>query len=112
MFPNKKDGVIWIEKLYNENDANSLSKTSGKDADLTGILGTALNDDGMLLPNENNKVELTGKYLKINGERQPNNIFQKYKRILEEESGIELNKNSKLQFNIEGKTPKRRYRTF
>jgi hypothetical protein len=112
MFPNQKDGGIWIDKLDNENDANSLSKTSGKDADLTGILGTALNDDGMLLPNENNKVELTGKYLKINGERQPNNIFQKYKRILEEESGIELNKNSKLQFNIEGKIPKRRYRSF
>lgn len=108
IFPDQKDGGIWIDELDNDHP----NTESRKDANLAEILGAALNYDGMLLPNENNKVELTGKYLKINGEKQPNNIFQKYKRILEEESGIELNKNSKLQFNLEGKTSKRKYRSF
>lgn len=107
-FPNQIDRGIWIEDSEDEYH-NSKNR---KDVNLTDILGAALNYDGMLLPGESNKVELTGKYLKINGEKQPNNIFQKYKRILEEESGIELNKNSKLQFNLEGKTSKRKYRSF
>ncbi|MBK8626194.1 MAG: hypothetical protein IPN86_11705 [Saprospiraceae bacterium] len=45
-------------------------------------IGNALNRDGLLIPNQSNKVELTGKHLKINGEKQPNNIYQKYRRIL------------------------------
>jgi hypothetical protein len=43
-----------------------------------------LNKDGLLIPGQENKVELTGKHLKINGEKQPTNIYQKYKRIFEE----------------------------
>jgi beta-lactamase regulating signal transducer with metallopeptidase domain len=76
------------------------------------IIGNALNRDGLLIPNESNKVELTGKHLKINGEKQPGNIYQKYRRIFEEESGTTLQKNSRLQFNIEGKVAKRKYRVY
>lgn len=80
--------------------------------DVTDALGDALNRDGFLIPNEQNKVELTGKYLKINGEKQPDNIFRKYKRIFESESGIALERNSKIHFNFEGKESKRKYRTY
>ncbi|HRO09013.1 MAG TPA: hypothetical protein PK047_09105 [Saprospiraceae bacterium] len=110
-----KNQGIWIDKL-DENSGNAdnqRGKTTGsKDVNLTEILGNALNYDGMLLPEVNNKVEITGKYLKINGEKQPTNIFEKYKRILEEESGLELQKDSRLRFNVMGKVSKRKYRTF
>ena len=110
-FPDNRDfrgnNGLWIDEMDKEATADTP-----KDANLTEILGNALNNDGMLLPEQMNKVELTGKYLKINGEKQPNNLFEKYKRILEETSGIELNKNSKLKFDIAGKTPKKRYRSF
>lgn len=76
------------------------------------IIGNALNKDGLLLPGQENKVELSGKNLKINGEKQPNNIFQKYKRIFEEESGATLKKNSKLEFNFMGVTSKRKFRVY
>ncbi len=76
------------------------------------IIGNALNKDGLLLPGQENKVELSGKNLKINGEKQPNNIFQKYKRIFEEESGTTLKKNSKLEFNFMGVTSKRKFRVY
>ncbi|MFZ1752026.1 MAG: M56 family metallopeptidase, partial [Saprospiraceae bacterium] len=56
----------------------------------TEALGSSLNRDGFLIPGKENKVELTGKYLKINGEKQPENIYQKYKRIFEEQSGAVL----------------------
>jgi beta-lactamase regulating signal transducer with metallopeptidase domain len=76
------------------------------------ILGDALNRDGFLIPGKVNKVELTGKHLKINGEKQPSNIWNKYKSIVEEVYGSPLNKNSKLEFSIMGKEPKRKYRIF
>jgi hypothetical protein len=75
-------------------------------------LGNALNKDGLLIPGQENKVELSGKHLKINGEKQPNNIYQKYKRIFEEASGSTLEKNSKLQFNFLGKESKRKFRVY
>ncbi len=76
------------------------------------ILGHSLNKDELLIPNKTNKIELTGKYLRINGERQPNNIWNKYKRIFEEASGSTLQKNSRIVFELEGKEPKRKYRSF
>lgn len=83
-----------------------------KNKNFSDVIGNTLNRDGLLIPNQKNKVELTGKFLKINGEKQPNNIYQKYKRIFEEVSGTTLEKNSKLQFSFEGKESKRKYRVY
>lgn len=85
---------------------------SNKENSFSDAIGNALNRDGLLIPNQTNKVELTGKHLKINGEKQPNNIYQKYKRIFEEESGTSLSKSSKLQFSFEGKEAKRKYKVY
>jgi len=76
------------------------------------IIGNSLNRDGLLLPGQENKVELTGKHLKINGEKQPSNIYQKYKRIFEEQSGTVLEKNSRLEFSFLGKESKRKYKVY
>ncbi len=112
-FPNMKPfhgGIDVEDGLFDGAlDDTGMPKINESYAD---IIGNALNRDGLLLPNEANKVELTGKHLKINGEKQPNNIYQKYRRIFEEESGTTLQKNSKLQFNIEGKVAKRKYRVY
>jgi hypothetical protein len=74
------------------------------------VLGNQLNKDGLLIPNKENKVELTGKNLKINGEKQPSNIWHKYKRIFEEETGTTLEKKSNISFHFWGKEAKRKYR--
>ncbi len=65
-------------------------------------VGYELNRDGLLIFEKENKVELTGKHLKINGQKQPDNIYEKYKRIFEESSGIPVTKNSHLEFKILG----------
>lgn len=92
------EGVFGLEKRDSKNFSEAL--------------GNALNRDGLLIPGQENKVELTGKHLKINGEKQPGNIYQKYKRIFEEQSGTTLQKNSKLEFNFTGKESKRKYRVY
>jgi hypothetical protein len=62
-----------------------------------------LNEDGLIKIGENNEVELSGKHLKINGDKQPNNIYEKYKRIFEESTGMKLTPDSKVKFDIIGK---------
>jgi len=112
-------------RIYEFNDENTFEAPFGNFPDnlpgfevspenksFSDAIGNALNRDGLLLPGEKNKVELTGKYLKINGEKQPNNIYQKYKRIFEEESGTGLQKNSKLEFLFDGKVSKRKYKVY
>ncbi|MCZ2336604.1 MAG: hypothetical protein LC127_00120 [Chitinophagales bacterium] len=103
-----------LNDSWNSRNDEPSTPSSGivKPEDYKKILGDALNQDGFLIPNELNTVEITGKYLRINGEKQPNNIYQKYRRILEESSGIILQKNSKLKFDIEGKPSNKKYRTF
>lgn len=89
-----------------------LERVIPESKNFTDVLGAELNYDGLLIPNKSNKVELSGKHLKINGEKQPTNIWLKYKRIFEQESGTVLEKNSKLDFTFEGKPSKRILRSY
>jgi hypothetical protein len=103
-FKNFGDAPLFDELIEDEISTNN--------SNFAEILGNSLNKDELLIPNQTNKIELTGKYLKINGERQPTNIWNKYKRIFEETSGSTLQKSSKIVFDFEGKAPKRKYRSF
>ena len=69
-------------------------------------IGRSLNQDGLLKIGTENEVELTGKHLKINGEKQPSNIHDKYKRIFEKSTGMNLTDDSKVKFNVTGKESK------
>lgn len=106
-----RDGDFFSGPNIDGEDDMDIRGESGS-RNFSETIGNALNRDGLLIPNEQNKVELTGKYLKINGDKQPQNIFHKYKRIFEEASGSTLQKNSRLEFNFEGKESKRKYRVY
>ncbi|MFT4534116.1 MAG: hypothetical protein ACI9P5_001468, partial [Saprospiraceae bacterium] len=75
-------------------------------------IGAALNRDGLLKEYKSNKIELSGKHLKINGEKMPKALFNKYKNIYQETTGAPLTKRSKMIFDVEGKPSKRKVRTF
>jgi beta-lactamase regulating signal transducer with metallopeptidase domain len=87
-----------------------IERGFGREKNINEILGNQLNADGLLIPGKENKVELSGKNLKINGEKQPSNIWNKYKRIFEEETGNVMEKKSRISFHFWGKEAKRRYR--
>ena len=69
----------------------------------TDKLIQALSKDGFLQKEDLNKIELSGKHLKINGEKQPSNIYQKYKKIYEDSVGHELSKDSKIKLDYQHK---------
>jgi len=56
--------------------------------------------DRLVDKNSVSQVELSGKKLKINGEKQPSNIWKKYKDIYEEATGLKLTKRSKVEIEI------------
>jgi len=66
-------------------------------------IGYELRKDRLIATGEVSEIELSGKHMKVNGDKQPKNIWNKYKEIFEEESGIILSKDSKLKFKVEGK---------
>ncbi len=74
-------------------------------------LARELNRDGLLIIGENNKIELSGKYLKINGDKQPENIWRKYKALYEENTGAILTRGSKIELEIIGKKSKRLFKS-
>lgn len=83
-----------------------------KNRSIADQLGSKLNKDGLLELDQENEVELTGKHLKINGDKQAKNIFSKYKREYEEIMGMELTKDSKIKFNYTGSLKKERKMKF
>lgn len=67
----------------------------------------ALLSDGLIQPEEENTLELTDKYLKINGEKQPTNIWKKYRKIYESQLGHELMAGSKVKLKERTKAKSR-----
>jgi len=65
------------------------------------IISKELSQDGFLNKEKNNKIELSGKHLKINGEKQASNIHQKYKKLYEAAFGHELTDDSKIKFQVD-----------
>lgn len=60
----------------------------------------SLIDDAFVSGNTKSKVELTDTYLKIDGEKQPSNIYRKYKKIFESTTGLKLNKKTKIELEV------------
>lgn len=93
-----------------------LFETHVRPSNPTDILLSELSKDGFIPDTGTHKIELTGKYLKINGDKQPANIFNKYKKIFEKELGHELTKSSKIKIEADLKDIKakelKRKRTF
>jgi hypothetical protein len=80
---------------------------------LTEIIEKQLKKDGLLKSGKTNKIELNNKQLKINGEKMPEVIFEKYKKLYEWETGLSMAKGNQLVLEIEHKEENNRtYKAF
>lgn len=94
----KNDEVFDISSIFKDNQ--SLFSLSNEKQTVSDIITSTLINDEIIDLTMDNEVEMTGKYLKINGEKQPSNLWKKYKKIYERSTGITLQKNSKLHIGI------------
>jgi|GEM_PF-952040 len=92
------------ENLEEERESFKGLFDKPKSQTVADIISRKLLEDDLIDERGETKVELTGKRMKINGEKQPTNIWKKYKRIYESNTGLELTKDSKLIINISDAT--------
>lgn len=59
--------------------------------------------DGLIEPGAEVEVQLTPDKLKINGEKMPETIHQKYLELYEQQQGMELTGNSRVEFTTKSK---------
>ncbi len=69
---------------------------------VSDIISHRLSQDELIEIGKENVIELSGKNMKINGDKQPKNIWKKYRRMYEEHTGMELTKDSKIVFKTKG----------
>ena len=67
---------------------------------VSDVITRSLLKDGLIDKEGKTKVELSHKHLKINGDKQPKNIYNKYKKLYEKHTGLELEGKSKIKFEI------------
>ncbi len=60
-------------------------------------------EDGLIQPGEEVEVQLTPDKLKINGHKMSDELHEKYLRIYEQQQGLELSGNSKVEFTTKSK---------
>ena len=107
------DNFHFFKDFYDkEKNLFKEDKSGFKRGTVVDKIGSMLNKDGLLKEYKTNKIELSGKHLKINGEKMPQALFEKYKDIYQESTGAPLTKGSKMVFDVEGKPSKRKVRTF
>ncbi len=63
----------------------------------------ALIGEGLVQPGEEADILLTPDKLKINGKKMPENIHQKYLKMYEEQQGVELSGNSRVEFKTKSR---------
>lgn len=59
--------------------------------------------DGLVEPGTEVEVQLTPDKLKINGEKMPESVHQKYLKLYEQQQGVELSGNSRVEFTTKSK---------
>ena len=74
---------------------------------VSDVITQSLLKDGLIESDGKTKIELTHKHLKINGDKQPKNIYNKYKKIYEKHTGLTLEGKAKIKFEISPEEKKR-----
>jgi hypothetical protein len=101
-----------IPKQLPDNNKGGSWKNNTINKNLEQLLGEQLNKDGLLATEKENKIELSGKYLRINGQKMPQITFEKFKSLFEIETGMPLNDETILSFKMDGKLSKRQFKAF
>jgi len=82
------------------NRPNENNETEGKFKSLKEIIRDQLLDDGFISDfDDSYKFDINEKKLKINGKKQDDDTFEKYKKVIEDNTGIELEDNFEYKFS-------------
>ncbi|MEP6793272.1 MAG: hypothetical protein ABJB16_03025, partial [Saprospiraceae bacterium] len=94
----------YARALQDELLANGYGEARGYSPMARGMNMTdALIGEGLVQPGEEADILLTPDKLKINGKKMPENIHQKYLKMYEEQQGVQLSGNSRVEFKTKSR---------
>ncbi len=98
----QKDWLIdTLERAFDLSERFRTASIDSGSKNVYDVISHSLLEDAFISDDRVSKVELSGKHLKIDGEKQPSNIHRKYKKIFESSTGLELNKNTKIEIEVD-----------
>jgi beta-lactamase regulating signal transducer with metallopeptidase domain len=101
---------IWIREgngMNNEWNDNDWPLKTLRKKGIQATLKEQLAADGFKVNEKNIDVEITDKGLKIDGDKQAENMFNKYKKLIEIETGLQIEEGTKLNYRVSSKERKK-----
>lgn len=86
----------WLQEFKSPLKSKRFTKDIFNKETASNMIISELWEDEFFEEGMNNKMELTDREMKINGEKQPSNIHRKYKRMYEDKMGHPLTNGSKI----------------
>lgn len=97
-----------MEQFFGQSQLKNFG--SGSNSTINAI-EAELWKEGLFTEGNINKMELTGRSLKINGQRQDQDTFKKYKQLYEQSSGHELHEDSMISLSFGSENPSKKRKT-
>jgi len=103
-------GDFDMKQFFGDGDMNmgELRNFGGKTKTFAEKMEAEMWKDKLLQTEDINQVEITGKHLKVNGVKQPQATFEKYRDLFELSQGHALTPDSTIKLNFGNEAPKKR----
>jgi hypothetical protein len=96
-------GVFQIDDFENNIKGELEPLFTPKKKGVQATLAEQLSVDGYKVKDKSFDIEITDKYLKIDGTKQSDPMHNKYKKLIEIETGMDIEDGTKLNFKVTGK---------
>lgn len=90
-----------IARAYRHQERAQQRGFQQKSKNLQRVLESTMLRDGLIQDNKNYKFELDDKKLRVNGKKQSDQLWNKYKALYESLSGNQLNKKGRITIEVE-----------
>jgi len=105
-------GNFDMKQFFGDGDMNmdELRNFGGGKKTFADKMEAEMWKDKLLQTEDINQIEITGKHLKVNGVKQPQATFEKYRDLFELSQGHALTPDSTLKLNFSNEKPKKKKR--
>lgn len=108
-FGDMQGGNFDMQQFFGDGDMNmgELRNFGGQKKTFAEKMEAEMWKDKLLQTEDINQVEITGKHLKVNGVKQPQATFEKYRDLFELSQGHALTSDSTIKLNFGNEAPRK-----
>ena len=103
-------GNFDMKQFFGDKDMGALRNFGNNKMTFAEKMEAQMWNDKLLQTEDINQIEITGKHLKINGVKQSQDVFEKYRDLFEASQGHALTPDSTIKLNFGNEAPKTKMR--